>query len=579
MNNTFIKYNAFFAIWLSLFFLPISNFAQLSENVEVNLDWIEKETDDNEFGYLTFEGATHKVGKHVNFLAYEEWISLGSSIISVNVELIPGSSESLDKAFLDYDEREEYSSSYELEWDIKRTKKGDFLHIYVVPIRKLKSGNFEKLLDFQVEVEKTPGFVSRAGGGGTTTAENSVLAEGEWYKIAIGRDGVYRLTYNDFQSLGVDPSELNPNNLNLYGNGGTLLPFENDEFYYDDLQKNSITFVGGEDGVFNSSDYILFYGKGPDKWTYEDDRFVHTKHYYSDSAYYYIRVDDTDPKRIQNFSQSTETPTHTVNEFDDYRFIENNSVNLVSSGREFFGDYFDYNSTLNFSFNLPNLSSETVLIESNLVARSVGAPSSYTLSYNGQSEDIFIDQTYTSATSLVAKQNQTSFNLNAGSDNILINFQFNGINAAAEGWLDWLRINAMRDLLMSGTQMQFRNTESVGAGNVSQFNVGNANIVGDVWDITDITNVSSLGLESGNENFSFTVETDELRQFIAFANVNFLSPNLVGRVNNQNLHAHTGVDMIIVSSPLYLTPAEELADLHRSEGLTVRSCNTSIGVQ
>ena len=57
--------------------------------------------------------------------------------------------------------------------------------------------------------------------------QNSVLSSGNWYKIGVAEDGIYRLSFNDFQNLGVNTSNLDVNSIKLYGNGGGMLPLLN----------------------------------------------------------------------------------------------------------------------------------------------------------------------------------------------------------------------------------------------------------------------------------------------------------------------------------------------------------------
>ena len=128
---------------------------------------------------------------------------------------------------------------------------------------------------------------------------------------------------------------------NIYGNGGALLPEKNFVNKADDLVKNAIHIQGESDGVFNASDYILFYGKGPDTWTLAQDdgigrkRWFHTKHYYSDSAYYFIKINDSNPLRI-----STENEVAVSNRisdsFQDFLYVETDQYSPAKSGREFY---------------------------------------------------------------------------------------------------------------------------------------------------------------------------------------------------------------------------------------------------
>ena len=52
---------------------------------------------------------------------------------------------------------------------------------------------------------------------------NSVLANGNWYKVSTNQDGIYKLNYSDFQTLGVSVANLQTSAIKLYGNGGGML--------------------------------------------------------------------------------------------------------------------------------------------------------------------------------------------------------------------------------------------------------------------------------------------------------------------------------------------------------------------
>ena len=50
-------------------------------------------------------------------------------------------------------------------------------------------------------------------------ASSSVLSSGNWYKVGMSASGIYKLTYSDLSSLGMDVDHLNPQNLRVYHNG------------------------------------------------------------------------------------------------------------------------------------------------------------------------------------------------------------------------------------------------------------------------------------------------------------------------------------------------------------------------
>ena len=114
----------------------------------------------------------------------------------------------------------------------------------------------------------------------------SVLATGKWFKIGIYQDGIYRLNYEDITGMGF----ANPAEVRIYGNGGAMVPLMNADFRYDDLLENPIYMNKGPDGIFNQGDYLLFYGKGPVTWSFnqESGLFEHQLNSYSDAAYYFV---------------------------------------------------------------------------------------------------------------------------------------------------------------------------------------------------------------------------------------------------------------------------------------------------
>ncbi|MCX6271307.1 MAG: hypothetical protein NTU44_08850 [Bacteroidetes bacterium] len=131
--------------------------------------------------------------------------------------------------------------------------------------RDTLTGTIQRLESFQLsvryDVDSKPTGVSTH-----LYAQHSVLSQGTWYKIGVKYTGIYKLTYTDLQSMGIDPASVNPKNIRIFGNGGAMLPEANSAFRYDDLVENSIQVVGEDDGVFNTQDYILFYCKSPDSW-------------------------------------------------------------------------------------------------------------------------------------------------------------------------------------------------------------------------------------------------------------------------------------------------------------------------
>ena len=137
-----------------------------------------------------------------------------------------------------------------------------------------------------------------------------------------------------------------------------MLPKLNSDFRHDDLIENTIKIHdANNNGIFESSDYILFYGQSPNNWIFNSSSssFSHQIHLFSDEVFYFLTIDNqSDGKRIQQ-KQTHSNPTKIITTFNDYVFHEAELENLIQSGQQWFGERFDYQNSQNFSFSFPNI--------------------------------------------------------------------------------------------------------------------------------------------------------------------------------------------------------------------------------
>ncbi len=448
-----------------------------------------------------------------------------------------------------------------------------YITVAVLPVRKTSSGQCERLLGFDLDIDlnEAAAPMNRS----LTFAANSVLNEGSWYKFAIARDGVYKLDKNFFSQLGINTTDLNPNAINIYGNGGQLLPELNSADRFDDLEKCAIQFSGTNSDSFANSDYFLLYGKGPDTWTQildsmiDRDIMFQTKNYYSDSAYYFIRVDDTDPKRIQSLPLVDLAATHTVTKFQDYQYIENDLYNLAKSGREYYGDEFYLNTSGNYTFNFPNVTSDPASLKVNIAARSLVSPSSMTFTCNGQQLLLSPAATSDGAVASFAREDFGTITFAPAAANVGVSANFIQANADAKAWIDYMTMNVTRNLIMAGSQLRFRDSLSIGSGNIGLFQISAAPTLHQIWDVSDYTTPMQQPFLLNGTAAEFKSATDFQHEYIAFNNNGYLTPTAIGAVANQNLHALTNIDLMIIAAPVHLQAAQELAEIHAGQGTSV----------
>ncbi|MCD8270950.1 MAG: hypothetical protein LUD46_22705 [Parabacteroides sp.] len=157
------------------------------------------------------------------------------------------------------------------------------------------------------------------------------MSEGNWVKIQIEKDGIYKLTYSELKKMGfVDPSKVA-----VFGYGGWPLEEDFTLPYVDDLPAVP---------VLRKDDYILFYGRGTTKWKYREvsysyldklHTFIHTNNPYSEHDYYYLTdgVNPIDPEVIRRMPKTTGLRIET---FDDHLLHEKDLMSINKSGRKLY---------------------------------------------------------------------------------------------------------------------------------------------------------------------------------------------------------------------------------------------------
>lgn len=146
-----------------------------------------------------------------------------------------------------------------LEYINTTSRKVNYGEIVFTPIIFNKvTQKYQRVIKYKIEVVTQKIFEPKISN--KAFASGSVLETGDWYKIAVLKDGVFKLSYSFLKDLGLDIDNLNPLNFKLYGNGGKSLPAANNVYRADDLKQNAIFVEGELDGSFDPTDYVLFYG-------------------------------------------------------------------------------------------------------------------------------------------------------------------------------------------------------------------------------------------------------------------------------------------------------------------------------
>ncbi|HLN20043.1 MAG TPA: type IX secretion system sortase PorU [Bacteroidales bacterium] len=404
---------------------------------------------------------------------------------------------------------------------------------------------------------------------GDNPAASSALSSGQWFKIAVTADGVYRIDYTQLKQLGI----TNPALTRLFGNNNGQLSYYNDGSAPDDLKEIAIYQATGTDGIFNEGDYILFYGQGTKRWIFDpvSKGYSALRHNYSDTAYYFL-TSGTQAKAIRSYQPPSESPGYTSVYSDALFLHEKETDNLLKSGRDWFQPV-SAQSPLKISPGFTNmLLTEGIKMKIRVAARSANGANFRVVENSSTLKNIVTQPVnlfnYTGTYASTA-DSATTFFPAASLATLEIRFDNKG-DQGAKGWIDYVMLHARVTSTFEGPQKQLMDGSSVEPGRTTEFRINSPVNNAVIWDVTDATDPMIINFVKADNTISYKSRTESLRTFIAFTPETVLRPVVLpAQVPNQDLHASAAADMIIVTNPIFAPYAQKLAEMHqRQSGLS-----------
>lgn len=548
-------------------------FSQESTNVKINWDsTADYKLDEITLKFPQFNQENYNLdfsNKHILFRKIIP-VTLNSSlrILNVNFETISESElYDLDKSLI--------SDNIQAKLEIVNARNEILGLISLNPI--IKDGTtYKKVISFTYNIENQNRPVSTQNN--TFSVSNSVLSTGDWFRFYVEKSGVYKISKSFLQSLGFNVN-VDPRNIKIFGNGGRMLPLNNSTIYPYDLEENAIQFVGEEDGFFDNSDYILFYAEGVDTW---NDESLTSVNLFADKSHYYVTYSNSLGKRIQENQQPAGTPNITFSQFDDTLIYEKDLVNAGKVGRRWFGEQFNINEFQTFDFNIPNLDiSQPIQLKVNTASRSFGN-SSFNIKANNVNLGTLLFPQLDSGSGIEGYESalNTVFNSTSSVISIAITYDNGGV-PSSNGYLDFIKMEVKRNLTGFSKQFSFYNKQEQLNIGIGEYLISNASGIDQVWDITDLYNVSSFSNSNGS-SFSFKVTLGNKKKYVAVdlsdvyiplreSNSVVVNQNLKGEIFKDAQGDFQDIDYLIITPNFLLNQAERLADFHRNNsGLIVR---------
>ncbi len=556
------------AIKVCLAFLLGSVFiaSNLSAQVTQKLNWkgiVKDQTfSHNVVEYISLEHASYDFSQNpLPTMRINKTLNGGFSVNSISgVSFKSDVLSDAEKAIIEpYSKR--FNTELEVEVNSQTVSNKSYLSFSFIPFVKV-NGRLEKVTSISIEYNKIP----RESGSRVAWKANSVLASGTWYKVGVSKRGAVRLDYDFFERAGFSPEFTDLNKLRVFTTSGGILSEANTVEPIDDLVQIPLLLRGAEDERIDKGDYAVFYMPGPHNWNLEGAKYNHTHNFYSDSTFFFFSFNSSAPQISLPNQQLSPNGTR-ITSFDDYAVHEVEGSNLISSGRQWFGENFGLKTSYSIDFEFPNiLRSENATVSAYAAIRSINSNSDLTVSAGSIGNTVIsggsVSGNYTGS---YAKYLSAEFSGKPTGNKISVLVDFKKAGSESQAWLDKIVINCKRALRFSGPQMQFRNLSTFNSQNNFTYEVSNPVIGMEIWNVSNPLLPRKVQYSVVNGKAVFSVASADSSEFVAFTPRNIEVPGSAQRVNTQNLHAGQleEVDFLIVAPTDFLGYAEELAELHR----------------
>ncbi|MDX9924391.1 MAG: type IX secretion system sortase PorU [Ignavibacteriaceae bacterium] len=439
----------------------------------------------------------------------------------------------------------------------------------------LSDGEFTELSDKEINISILNWDIAKKWGevrnNESRLYKTSSIFGSAIYRFLAPEEGIYKIDRAFLQSAGINPDNVDPRTIKIYNNGGYPLS-ESQLESTENLKEIALYSVGEDDGVFNQSDYILFYGRSVDFWEYDKkSKIVRSKNPYTKKNYYWITSGGDRGKRMDIKQSINEQTGFNQTTTTSFRFYDKDSTNIGKSGREYLGDELDQttksrnfintlnniipNSRINYRFRLVNASDPTITIKITENNSQIYSGSSIGKSIYRYGREHIGSAFYTGA--IPDDRSNLKFTMESGS-------------TSARLALDYFEIEFTAQLKAAMDNLIVFSKDTTSLISYNFFNFSNSAING--FDITDFENVKIIqgaNISGGEFRFASYETRGAVSKYYAVNQSAFKVPSGIERIENRDLRAITsGSEYIIITHKSFKSQAERLRDFRAADKLT-----------
>ncbi len=342
---------------------------------------------------------------------------------------------------------------------------------------------------------------------------------GRWFQFNLINDGVYSIPFSSLSPLIEDIAEISPTSLSIYMTNelGRARTQAFNQPMTENLIEVSILVTGEEDGVFDGTDEIIFYGHGSSGFGTSNDDLTWHQNLYFNSNTCWLLIPDDDQRIGKRIQLSQQPQSGTLIDYGISSFhLEQDLINLKASGTEWVSSPIIAGASQTVLFDIPNPKvGSNVSFDARFRGHSITETSSsyheISLHYgNINGEQLGSTSSWSGSAARTISGETSNLNLNNGSNLFFIKNSSSDANSSP--YLDYLEIHYGRELFF-GSEYEFISPIS---GQDVRLSI-NGQKPGDVriWNISDPKNIFNLEIDdAGFCNFS--APSEYLSRFVIF---------------------------------------------------------------
>ncbi len=383
----------------------------------------------------------------------------------------------------------------------------------------------------------------------------SQLAQGRWRKIIVPKTGMQFISNAQLRTMGfTDPAKVN-----VYGYGGReITTILSSSTYVDDLPMQP---------VVRTADGLIFYGVAVDKWSIAGDYYVPYKaslNMYSTQSVYFISDRENTTEQMPEQSTPLRTEVIIVDSFRERILHEKDLAAPSNAGGWILGEDFTQQRHQDFKFSLPGLVPQSEVgvsvsfgvnsltnssLQISINGEEMPATASDILTSNGSAETFL-----TPTTTVKVWKNPT--------EEMTVGVQYNATGQVLFARLAQIIVSYDRQLDITDGPITFYTSNNYNS--TTTYKINGCGGETQIWDVTDPSRPVRIKYTLKDGKAMFTSATSAYREYVAFNPDKItLTPTIGEYIQNQNLHARSVPDMVIISPKQYTSQAERIADMHR----------------